>query len=400
MWLKKVQLNIAPILNPFVSAICVMGIVTTLSICRRSVAQPSKDDMLRNLADNWQGTIHVWNDLRIVVAISKSDKAYNAVFYTIDVGPTGFPVASTTLEGDTVKLENHELGKFEGRLSQDGKSIVGTWSLGPGPGPVPLTLVRAKPETAWHIPAPPPQRAPMAADANPVFEVATIKPSRPDEGRMIMSMTGRRFSTINLSLIDLIRYAYDLHVSQILKTPEWAETDKYDITAEPDGKGEPSERQWKVMCQKLLADRFGLTSHRDKKKVSAYVLSVAKSGPKLTKSAQDPKTPPSILMQGLGAVSFKNADMGDLAGYLQQVVLDRPAVDQTGVSGKWDFALKWSPDSGQFASLGVSIPETDSPDAPPKLYTAIQEQLGLKLNADSALTDVLVIDHVQQPSAN
>jgi len=400
MWLKKIQRNIGPILNSFVFAICVMGIVIAMSICQRSVAQPSKEDLSRDLADNWQGTIHVWNDLRIVVAISKVDKGFNAVFYTIDVGPTGFPVASTMMKGDIVKLENPGIGQYEGRLSQDGKSIVGTWSLGPGPGSVPLTLERATAETAWPIPTPPPQRPQMAADASPVFEIATIRPSRPDEGRMIVSMRGRRFSTVNVSLIDLIRYAYDLHVSQILKAPDWAESDKYDITAEPDGEGEPSETQWKVMCQKLLADRFNLTVHRDKKEVSAYVLSVAKSGPKLTKSEQDPKTPPSILMQGLGAVSFKNADMGDLAGYLQQVVLDRPAVDQTGVSGKWNFALKWSPDSTQFASLGVSVPEADGADAPPKLHTAIREQLGLRLSADRALTEVLVIDHVQKPSAN
>jgi len=98
MWLKKIQRNIGPILNSFVFAICVMGIVIAMSICQRSVAQPSKEDLSRDLADNWQGTIHVWNDLRIVVAISKVDKGYNAVFYTIDVGPTGFPVASTMMK--------------------------------------------------------------------------------------------------------------------------------------------------------------------------------------------------------------------------------------------------------------------------------------------------------------
>jgi len=378
----------------------VFGSLLDLSGWPRVNAQSSANELTKNIADTWQGTIHDWNNLRIVVVISKiRNDGYSAVYYVIATGTRG-SVDLTTMKGDTVKLENHGIGSYEGRLSQDGKSIVGTWNLGIGPGPVPLTLERATSDTVWRIPQPPPQHAPMAPDANPVFEVATIRPSRPDEGRMILSTRARRFSTINVSLIGLIRYAYDLHVSQILDAPEWAESDKYDITAEPDGEGEPNEKQWKVMCQKLLADRFGLTSHRDKKRVSAYVLSVAKSGPKLSRSIQDPKAPPSILMQGLGAVSFKNANISDLAGYLQQIVLDRPAIDQTGISGKWDFALKWSPDSTQFASLGVSVPEADGPDAPPNLYTAIEEQLGLRLSADKALTEVLVIDHVRKPSAN
>ncbi|MBS1802006.1 MAG: TIGR03435 family protein [Acidobacteria bacterium] len=378
----------------------VFGSLLDLSGWPGANAQSSGNELTKNIADTWQGAIHDWNDLRIVVVISKmGNGGYSAIYYVIATGTRG-SVDLTTVSGGTVKLENHGIGSYEGRLSQNGKSIVGTWNLGIGPGPVPLTLERATPDTAWRIPQSPPQQAPMAPDANPVFEVATIRPSRPDEGRMTLSMRARRFSTINVSLIDLIRYAYDLHVSQILKAPAWAESDKYDITAEPDGEGEPSEKQWKVMCQKLLADRFGLNFHRDEKRVSAYVLSVAKSGPKLSRSMQDPTAAPSILMQGLGAVSFKNADISDLAGYLQQIVLDRPAVDQTGLSGKWDFALKWSPDSSQFASLGVSIPEADSPDSPPKLYTAIQEQLGLKLSADSALTEVLVIDQVQKPSPN
>jgi len=400
MGLKTIQFKVTRISKSHEFAVCLMEIVIALFICQHPFAQPSKKNLSRNLADNWQGKIVDWNDLRIVITISKGDKGYSAIFYAIDVGPSGTPVAATTLKGDIVKLENPGIGQYEGKLSQDGNAIVGTWSLGIGTGSVPLTLKRATPETAWHIPTPPPQLQRMADDANPTFEVATIRSSRPDEGRMIVSMNGRRFSTINVSLIDLIRYAYDLNVSQILRAPDWAESDKYDITAEPDGEGEPSDKQWKLMCQKLLADRFSLNIHHDKKELSAYVLSVAKSGPKLTKSEQDSKALPSILMQGLGAVSFKNAEMSDLAGYLQQLVLDRPTVDQTGILGKWDFALKWTPDSAQFASLGARIPEADSPDAPPNLYTAIQEQLGLRLSSDKALTEVLVIDHVQKPSAN
>jgi uncharacterized protein (TIGR03435 family) len=82
-------------------------------------------------------------------------------------------------------------------------------------------------------------------------------------------------------------------------------------------------------------------------------------------------------------------------------VLDRPIVDQTGITGRWDFSLKWTPDDSQFGGMGAKIPpSTDTADAPPNLYTAIQEQIGLKLEATKAPADVIIIDHVEKPSAN
>ena len=93
--------------------------------------------------------------------------------------------------------------------------------------------------------------------------------------------------------------------------------------------------------------------------------------------------------------------MADFAGLLQAAVLDRPVVDQTGLSGRFDFTLKWTPDESQFAGMGVHVPAAiDNPDAPPDLFTAIQEQLGLKLDSTKAPVDVLVIDSVQKPSSN
>jgi uncharacterized protein (TIGR03435 family) len=93
--------------------------------------------------------------------------------------------------------------------------------------------------------------------------------------------------------------------------------------------------------------------------------------------------------------------MSDFAGLMQEAVLDRPVLDQTGLNGRFDFHLKWTPDDSQFGGMGAKIPPpTDNATAPPGLYTAIQEQIGLKLDATKALAEVLIIDHVEKPSEN
>jgi uncharacterized protein (TIGR03435 family) len=103
----------------------------------------------------------------------------------------------------------------------------------------------------------------------------------------------------------------------------------------------------------------------------------------------------------LGTLHVANATMGDFAGLMQSAVLDRPVVDHTGLDGKWNFLLKWTPDESQFAGLGVKVPPpSDAADAPPPLFTAIQEQLDLKLDAQKTPVDVMVIDHVDHPSPN
>jgi uncharacterized protein (TIGR03435 family) len=243
----------------------------------------------------------------------------------------------------------------------------------------------------------------MDANAHPSFEVATIKPSKADQQGKFFRLGGRRFTTTNATLYDLISYAYRIHANQIIGAPGWAETGKYDINAEPDGDGAPNDQQWKDMMQKLLAERFALTFHRDKKELSVYLLSVARGGPKLTKSAADPNGHFGWSFRGRigGDLSFTNANMADFANLMQRNVLDRPVVDQTGLTGKYDFNLDFTPDESQFEGMGAKVsPQTDSANAPPNLYTAIQEQLGLKLEATKAPAEVLVIDHVEKPSEN
>jgi uncharacterized protein (TIGR03435 family) len=360
--------------------------------------------LAQSITGTWQGALQVpqapGGQLRIVIKISTTDAdALKAVMYSIDQGGQPIPGA-ITLQGSAVKMSVPGIaGTFEGKLNADGNSIAGTWTQ--GPQPLPLILKRATSETAWAIPEPPAPVKPMSADANPVFEVATIKPSKPETQGKGFMVRGRQFSTMNTSLSDLITFAYGLHARQITGGPAWLESEKYDLAAKPDGEGQPNDKQWKMMVQKLLADRFKLTFHRDKKELSVYAIVVGKTGPKLTKSEGDPNGLPGLFFRGLGVLPARNATMADFAGTMQTAVLDRPVVDQTGLPGRYDFLLKWTPDETQFAGLGVKVPPpTDNADAPPDLYTAIQQQLGLKLEPTKAPVEVLVIDRAEKPSEN
>jgi uncharacterized protein (TIGR03435 family) len=132
-----------------------------------------------------------------------------------------------------------------------------------------------------------------------------------------------------------------------------------------------------------------------------YAITVDKSGQKLTKSEGDPNGLPALIFRALGVLPARNASIADLAGVLQSVVLDRPVVDQTDLPGRFDFTLTWTPDESQFSGMGVKVPApTGDAAAPPGLFTAITEQLGLKLESTRAPVDVLVVDHVEKPSDN
>lgn len=270
-----------------------------------------------------------------------------------------------------------------------------------GPNPLALNLTRATSSTAWVIPEAPPPRKMMPADANPVFEVATIKPTKPGTQGRAFRISGHQFSTINTSVSDLIIEAYGLHARQITGGPSWMESDKYDLLAQPDIDGQLNPQQLKIMIQKLLADRFKLTFHRDKKELSVYAIVVGKTGPKLTKS-ESTGAFPGLFFRGLGNLPARNATMAEFAAVMQAAVLDRPVVDQTGLTGRYDFLLTWTPDQSQFVGLGATVPPppADNADAPPDLFTAFQQELGLRLESTKAPVEVLVIDHVEKPSEN
>jgi uncharacterized protein (TIGR03435 family) len=234
--------------------------------------------------------------------------------------------------------------------------------------------------------------------------VSTIKPSKPEERFSLFVNRSGMLNSTGTSLSDLIKFAYDLHPRQITGGPAWSETEKYDITAKPDTEGIPNGTQLKMMLQKLLAERFELKFHRDKKELSVYAITVAKPGPpKLTKDDTNPTGLPLFAGGGPRGMLVRNSTIEQFAQIMQANVLERPVVDQTGLGEqKWDFTLKWTPDAAQMIAAGAppnALPPADA-DAPPDIYAAMQQQLGLKLESTKAPVDVLVIDKVEKPSAN
>ena len=394
-WSRKLLLAIAGVVS------IAMPVSLGLLHVVQAYAQAPVANSPTDLAGIWQGTLHAPNgkDLRIVYKVQKADGGWSAQSYSIDQTPMPIPVTSITLQGTDVKISVLRIGgAYEGKMSPDGGTITGTWSQGAG---LPLVLKRVNPDAAWPIPEAPPRPKPMAADANPEFDVATVKPSKPDAPGKGFRVQGRRFSTLNTTLEDLMTFSYRLNARQIVGLPSWATSTKFDLEAQPNGEGQPSDQQWRNMNQKLISERFKLTYHQDKKELSVYALGVAKSGPKLTPNKDDPNGLPGLGFRGLGALNAATADMGHLCELFQGAVLDKPVIDQTGLKGKFDFQLKWTPDPTQFSGFGMKVPPpSTAPDAPPDLFAAIQQQLGLKLDSTRASVGVFIIDHVEQPSAN
>ena len=355
----------------------------------------------QDITGNWQGTLQAGQQkVRIVFKVALENETLKATLYTVD-RPSP-PIATTIMrDGSTVKMTIPAInGKYEGKLSGDGNSIAGTLTQG---APQALNLARATPETAWAIPEPPPPPVRMAANASPAFEVATIKPSDPARPGQIVTLRGAEVITTNTTVHDLINLAYWLHPKQLTGGPAWTESEKYDMAGKPDAPGQPSVDQMKMMIQKLLADRFQLKFHFEKRDLSAYAVTITKAGAKIIRSQDDPKGLPGWNFGRAASgttLTFRNSPMSQVTAILQNF-LDKPVVDQSGLSERYDFTLTFTPDAAQTVRLGgppTSAP--DNPDAAPDLFAAFQLQLGLKLESTKAPVDVMVIDKVEKPSEN
>jgi uncharacterized protein (TIGR03435 family) len=353
--------------------------------------------LAQDIAGSWQGTFQSGGSYRVLLRILKSDSgALKADMYLLDIGGGRLPVNDLTFDGSTLKFPMTGYGStYAGKMSADGNTIVGALKQDGSPT-LPLTFTRATPETAWPIPQPRTGLPAMAADAHPSFEVATIKPSAPGEGLngyAPFNTRGRHFSAKTVTLIDLIKLGYEVQPRQILNAPAWAETDKFDIEAEPDAPGQPSTEQYREMYRKLLEDRFKLSIHREKKEFPVYALEPGKDGPKLTKSSAGPNDREYSLANpgphGGGTLTFVNTTMADFPNSLMMFVKDRQVVDQTGLTGRYDFTLTFAPD-----------PLAPDAGTAPDIFHAVQQQLGLKLESTKAPVDVIVIDHVEPPTPN
>ena len=212
------------------------------------------------------------------------------------------------------------------------------------------------------------------------FEVASIKPSDPTHvGAQVYTPGPGRFTAMTAALKDLMLFAYNVRPSQIVGGPRWFESEAYDIAAK--SAGAPSNDELRLMLRNLLADRFQLKVHRETRDLGVYNLVLDKKGPKLSEVAAAGR---GVGMQK-GNLHASGSTMATLASVLSRH-LDHVVVDRTGLVGFYDFALTWTAD--------------DSDPTGASLFSAIQEQLGLKLEATKAPVEVLVIDRAERPSQN
>jgi uncharacterized protein (TIGR03435 family) len=240
----------------------------------------------------------------------------------------------------------------------------------------------------------------------PAFEVATIKPADEKPGRYIVMQGTDRFVAKNYTVKLLIAAAYELNPREISGGPEWAESDHYDILAATPGSTRPSHDEQMAMLRTLLSDRFKLSFHREPKELSIYALKLAKDGPRL-KQGDGPGLKPTTSTDAPALISTvypdhlqlpaRNTSMTDFVSLLQRAVLDRPVVDETGLAGRFDFDLTWAADETQF---GGEVPVAPANAEAPPLFTALEQQLGLRLEATRGSVQTLVVDAVERPTAN
>lgn len=358
----------------------------------------------------WQGALKIPQapngELRLVIKISTTEgDKLGAQFYSIDQGAQPISANSVTASGSNLKMAVLSInGNYEGKLSADGKTIDGTWTQG---APTPLTLTRATPETAWTIPDPPPPPKMMDANAKAEFEVATIKPSDPNQrGWGINVNRSGMLITRNTTLADLIKFAYDLHPKQVIGAPAWFDSDRFDVSGKPSSPGLPSVKQMQVMMQKMLVDRFSLTFHKDKKELTAYAITVSKGGDKIQKETNANSPLPGFGGPPQRGFNVRNATLTEFASVMQAQFMDQPVVDQTGLGDvRYTFVLKFTPDASMrpFGGAGAgpeAQPAAPDQDAPPDLFGAMEQQLGLHMQKTKAAVDVMVIDKIEKPSAN
>jgi uncharacterized protein (TIGR03435 family) len=242
-------------------------------------------------------------------------------------------------------------------------------------------------------------QAPTSAE--PSFDVASIKPSAPGTRDSLAIQPGGRFVSNGFSLKALIGLAWRLKGFELSGGDSWTASDRWSIEAKADAV--PAVPDWAppyipeviaARLRALLEDRFALRTHRETRTLPVYVLTVGRNGPK--HAPDDPSAPPGSLRAGPGAIIGSAVTMDQFVIVLSRL-MDRPLIDKTGLKSSYNLSLHFAPESAPRAASG-------SPESPasedPSIFTAIQEQLGLKLESTQEPVDVLVIDSAQRPTEN
>jgi len=244
------------------------------------------------------------------------------------------------------------------------------------------------------------------AQDGPKFEVASIKPSDPNyQGSMMRTTAGGRVEMRGFTLKDMIINAWQVRDFQVVGGPNWIDSDRFDLEAKPDRPTRP--REMSAMLRALLEDRCKLVVREETKEAPIYELVLArrdgKLGPEMKettcqvydKDHPQPSPTPGQPPRGCGGMSTRSGQMMvsgmpivNLGMYLSGM-LDREVVDRTGLTGRYDFTLKWTPENRRADD-----------NAGPSIFTALQEQLGLKLESAKGPVEMLIVEHAEKPSEN
>lgn len=237
-----------------------------------------------------------------------------------------------------------------------------------------------------------------ASSPSPKFEVASIKPADPNvNGFRIQTAPGGRFMASGVTAKFLIQQAYGVRDFQVVGGPGWMDTARFEISAKAEDGTENDRDGNSLRLRALLADRFQLRFTRETREMPIYHLVVAKSGPKMTVSATGAEA--RSMSMGRGRLNVKGAGTAMLAVQLSQT-LGRTVLDQTGLAANfYDFKLEWSPEGQPLGPKDGDAPPPNESTGP-TLFTALQEQLGLKLESAKGPVEVLVIERIEKPTEN
>jgi len=242
------------------------------------------------------------------------------------------------------------------------------------------------------------------APASPTFDVASVKPSLPEARGSTFNFTPSGLTITNGTLKGIIEMAYDVRDFQISGASSWLDADRYDIFAkspppDPHARNANSQqhiKETRLQLQTLLAQQFHLRVHMEAKEIPVYALIVGKKGAKLAEGVNASATSGGGINTMCGHMTGTRASMANLTIALSRQ-LGSPVLDRTGLSGHYDFQLQWTPDSGSCTTTADGA--ANSPDGP-SIFTAIQEQIGLKLESAKGPVEIVVIDHAERADAN
>jgi uncharacterized protein (TIGR03435 family) len=329
-------------------------------------------------------------------------------------------ITGSDLKKRIVRIMTQRLAE---RLTLARKALLGCVAAAVIAGPVLFGLSKQEAAFAQSV-----DQGPL-----PSFEAASVKPNRSGGGMIRLNNTPGRFSATNVTPKLLIEYAYNIKDPQLSGGPAWIATDHYDIEATTnespeERKANPSggDERRKLMLRSLLAERFKLTLNQETRELPVYDLVVAKGGPKFHETVVppiDPNAPPPApsgpppgpgqpfrgrgMRVGPGQLTMNGGTMAMFADHLSQR-LGRSVIDKTGLKGEYDLSLQWTPEQNEMMrSVFGGAPEgpggkepVPPPDSGPTIFTALQEQLGLKLESAKGPVTIYVIAHIEQPSPN